>query len=254
MQQPITIVILGAGNIATHLLEAFAKTSLVEVLQVYNHHQDKLESFNLPTTTSLHELVTADVYLLAVKDDAVATLSSKLPTNVLVVHTSGSKAMTELKNVGRKGVFYPLQSFTKGISVNFKEIPICLEAEIKEDYNTLQIVAEAISDHVRPINSQQREVLHLSAVFVNNFSNYLYTVAEDLCKLNKVSFDVLHPLIIETARKATVNSPRNNQTGPAVRKDSMTLQKHIGQLENSSYKHIYQSLTKAIQDYHLDNL
>ncbi len=250
---PLKLVILGAGNIASHLVTAFTQTPSVEVVQVYNRSAKNLESFKYPTTTSLSELMQADVYILAVKDDAIAELSSKLPSEIFVVHASGAKPMSELKNTGRKGVFYPLQSFTKGISVNFKDIPICLEAESDNDYKTLKVIAQAISNNVFNITSRQREALHLGAVFVNNFSNYMYTIAEDLFKTHNVPFEVLHPLILETARKATINSPRDNQTGPAIRKDHKTIEKHLEHLGDTNFKDIYKLLTEGIQNQNRDN-
>jgi len=246
----LSVVIIGAGNVATHLLHAFTQASTIEVVQLYARSKKSLLPFksSVATTHSLKELATADVYIIAVADDAITEVSKKfLLKNVLVVHTSGSVSMNALDGKFRKGVFYPLQTFTKGTIVDFNTIPICIEAVQNEDLVILEKLASAISDAVYFIDSEQREDLHIAAVFVNNFTNHLYHIGQQICDQNKVPFEILKPLIQETAAKVTKISPLEAQTGPAKRKDAKTITKHLHQLPEN-YKEIYALLTKSISN------
>jgi predicted short-subunit dehydrogenase-like oxidoreductase (DUF2520 family) len=148
----------------------------------------------------------------------------------------------------RKGVFYPLQTFTKNNAVDFKIIPICIESQNASDYQLLQNVAQAISDSVFAINSEQRKALHLAAVFVNNFTNHLYKIGNDICIENNVPFEILKPLIQETAEKITQLSPNEAQTGPAIRNDIETINAHLSFLSDENQKNIYNILTQSIQN------
>ena len=156
--------------------------------------------------------------------------------------------MTDLENKNRKGVFYPLQTFSKNAVVNFEAIPICLESENNDDYKLLETVAKSISDKVFNINSNQRKALHVSAVFVNNFVNHLYKIGNDICIENNIPFEILQPLITETANKITSLSPNEAQTGPAKRNDTQTINTHLQFLSDENQKEIYKILTKSIID------
>ncbi|HET8839620.1 MAG TPA: DUF2520 domain-containing protein [Flavobacteriaceae bacterium] len=245
------LVILGAGNVATHLFQAFFEAENCVVVQVYNRSESPLEAFSekTSTTTSLKNLEEADMYLICTKDDAVEYLAQEISNkNKLVAHTSGSLPLLDVSK--KNGVFYPLQTFSKEVPVNFSEIPICLEASDRNSLNLLRNLAENISRKTYPISTEQRKALHLAAVFACNFTNHLYAVAEEICAENKVSFEILHALISETARKATVTSPEKIQTGPAVRNDVKTIKRHLEQLENPNFKEIYTLLTESIQKKH----
>jgi predicted short-subunit dehydrogenase-like oxidoreductase (DUF2520 family) len=132
--------------------------------------------------------------------------------------------------------------------VNFKEVPLCLEAENESDLELLKKVATAISDKVFEINSEQRKSLHVSAVFVSNFVNHLYHIGNKICNEHNVPFDILKPLIMETAHKIEMLSPQDAQTGPAKRKDTTTINKHLALLSDENQKEIYKLLTKSIID------
>ena len=245
----ISIVLLGTGNVASNLFEAFTKTDEVELKQVYGRNLLALEPFKntVPSITSLDKLATADIYLLAISDGSIAQVSESLKNrNGLVVHTSGSTNMKDLKP-SRRGVFYPLQTFSKGKRVDFSEIPICVEAENEKDVLLLETLGRSISNKVHRISSKQREKLHLSAVLVNNFPNHLYTIAEELCSENDISFNLLQPLISETVDKIRFLSPQEAQTGPAKRNDVMTMQHHLEQLTNPLHKKIYQLISESIK-------
>ncbi|MDC1323970.1 DUF2520 domain-containing protein [Polaribacter sp.] len=228
----ISILIIGDGNVASHLYQAFLKADAVIVT--------KIKSRNLT------DIPNADVTIIAVSDDTIAEVSSKIP-NSLVVHTSGSVAMNSLNNKGRKGVFYMLQTFSKNKIVDFSEVPFCLEAENEKDYILLELLANLIGKKIYAINSEQRKALHIAAVFVNNFTNHMYKTGSDICAENNVPFAILEPLIKETATKIETLSPAAAQTGPAIRKDQRTINEHLALL-NKQQQEVYTTVTKSIQN------
>ena len=246
----IKVIILGFGNVGKHLYQAFSRTSEIEIIQIYNRSPINLpEGFQTSFTKEISQLKEADLYIIAVPDDSIKELSETLPIkNKLVVHTSGSVSLNHLSDSNKKGVFYPLQTFSKNAEVDFKTIPICIEANNKEDLELLKQLGSFITDHVKEINSNERKQLHLSAVFVNNFVNYLYQVGSDLLLENSLSFDLLKPLIKETANKIENLNPADSQTGPAKRNDLKTIENHLHLLEGSPYKELYHKLTKSIQE------
>ncbi len=244
----INIVILGGGNVAYHLTNALLQNSAVNVVQVYNRSLEKIDCFKNITliTNNLSELKEADIYILAVSDNVISELSSTLNLkNKLVVHTSGSMALDELKSTSKKGVFYLLQSFSKERGIDFSTVPICIEAETDEDLHLLETLAKSMSKNCYRINSNQRKSLHAAAVFVNNFVNHLYHIGHEICEQNKVPFEILLPLILETANKITTLSPHEAQTGPAKRSDTKTIEKHTAMLTKNQQE-IYALLTKSI--------
>ena len=246
----IKIAIIGGGNVATHLVNAFSKTKEVALVQMYARNITQIEHLKhkTPITNSLDLLVDADIYIIAVSDDAIANVSSKIDKkNSLVLHTSGSAAINTLKNNGRKGVFYLLQSFSKDKNVNFDEIPFCLEAENKQDLVLLESLAKSIGKKIYHINSAQRKQLHVAAVFVNNFTNHMYKIGADICEKHQIPFEILHPLIQETSAKITELTPKNAQTGPAKRNDRKTIKNHLDLLTEKQQE-IYQLITKSIQN------
>lgn len=244
----IKVVILGGGNVAFHLTSNFFKIKQVKVIQVYNRNIDTIAHLKSKTaiTNNLNELKDADIYIISVSDDAVLEISSKLSfKNKLVVHTSGSIAMSDLLSKSNKGVFYPLQSFSKNSKIDFSTIPICIEAEKDEDLVLLEKIGNLISKHIYFIDSEQRKQLHIAAVFVNNFVNHLYHLGNEICDNNNIPFDILQPLINETAKKITSLPPFEAQTGPAKRNDLKTIEKHKAMLTNNQQE-IYTLLTKSI--------
>ena len=244
----LTAVVLGTGNVATQLCKAFESNAILQIVQVYGRSKEKLHPFKtVPNhTTQLEELLPADLYFLAVSDKAIQELSQKLPPlNGLVVHTSGGVSLEALSQT-RKGVFYPLQTFTKGKVLDFSTIPICIEAKQKEDVMLLKKVAQSISSQVQELTSAQRAKLHLSAVLVNNFTNHLFYQAAALCKAHEIDFQLLVPLITETVEKIRTLPPYVSQTGPARRQDVLTMQGHLSQLEDPLQKKIYQLMSESI--------
>lgn len=246
----LNIVLLGTGNLSRHLFEAFSKAKGVDVIQVVGRNLNDLAWFSHHTAVSndFSEIFDADVYLISVKDDAIAEVSGFLAKKKgIVAHTSGAMAMNAIQ-AHKKGVFYPLQTFSKGRKVDFKTIPICIEASDTASLNKLSQLGRCVSENVREIDSTQREKLHLAAVFVNNFTNYLYGVGESICLENEVSFDLLIPLILETAQKVQDLSPTKAQTGPARRNDEKSMQKHLELLTDKHTKSLYTLLSQAIKE------
>jgi predicted short-subunit dehydrogenase-like oxidoreductase (DUF2520 family) len=246
----IKVVVIGSGNVAQHLIAILLQTKDVALVQAFARNPSQLNSL-LPSTkiTSDYQKISeADVYIVSVSDNSIGAVTAQLPfENRLVVHTSGSSSLSVIDPKNRAGVFYPLQTFTKGKKIDFTTIPICLETEYATDYTLLQKLGQCISEKVVLINSEQRKSLHVAAVFVCNFVNHLYQIGNEICEENDVPFEVLHPLIQETAHKITELSPREAQTGPALRNDTKTIEKHLDFLENPEYKNLYQLLTQSIQ-------
>jgi len=247
----IKVVVIGSGNVAHHLIQAFAKSKKIDVTQVFSRQKKTVIPLfdSIKITDNFNDLVKADLYVIAVSDDAIAKVSTQLPfENRLVVHTSGSVSLDALDKKNRKGSFYPLQTFSKKAEVDFSQIPIFLESENETDFELLEKVAEVISNKVYKINSEQRKALHVSAVFVNNFVNHLYQIGNEICVENKVPFEVLKPLILETANKVMRLSPKEAQTGPAIRNDKQTIASHLDFLLDENQKNIYKTLTQSIQN------
>lgn len=247
----IKVVLIGSGNVAQHLIKAFSKSKNIDLAQVFSRQKESLVPLldSHKITDNYTDLAEADLYILAVSDDAIAAVSSQLPfENRLVVHTSGSISIDLLDNKNRRGVFYPVQTFSKNVAVDFSEIPICLESENDVDFDLLKKVAYSISNKVFKISEVQRQALHVSAVFVNNFVNQLYQIGNEICLENNISFEVLKPLILETANKGTTLSPKEAQTGPASRNDNTTIERHLNFLSDENRKNIYKIITQSIQN------
>jgi predicted short-subunit dehydrogenase-like oxidoreductase (DUF2520 family) len=253
----LQVVIIGSGNVAQHLIRAFSINAGVQLKQVFARQPECLLHL-LPAdkiTGSYNEIVDADIYIIAVSDDAISEVSAQLTfNNRLVVHTSGSAALEVIGNQNRRGVFYPLQTFSKNKSVDFTTIPICIESEFNDDFSTLKNLGHTLAKNIYEINSAQRQALHVAAVFVNNFTNHLYSIGSNICKENEIPFDILKPLILETADKINTLTPLEAQTGPAVRNDKNTIQRHLDKLNDENRKNIYTLLTQSIQKAHEQKL
>ena len=247
----LSIVLLGTGNVARHLFDAFLNFDEIKVAQVVGRNQAALQYFEeaVSTSTDFKKLAEADIYIIAISDDAVAAVSEDLAIkNMLLVHTSGSVDMSELSRENRAAVFYPLQSFSKDRELNFKDVPICIEAERKADLETLKKLAAILGNEVFLVSSEQRRSLHLAAVFVNNFVNHLYTIGHEICLEQQLPFSILKPLILETCKKIEEIPPLKAQTGPAMRNDLGTMEKHKDLLQKEINKKIYSLLSASIQE------
>lgn len=246
----IRITIIGSGNVAQHLIKAFTKSDGIEIGQVFSRKKESLIHLidSDKIVTDFLDLKEADLYVISITDDAISEVSGLLPfQNQLVVHTSGTSSIAILNSKNRRGIFYPLQTFSKNKTVDFSIIPICLEAENDTDYNVLETVAKSISNAVFSISSEQRKALHVSAVFVNNFTNHLYQIGQEICNEHQMSFEILKPLIQETTDKIKTLNPIDAQTGPAKRNDLGTIEAHLNYLTDQNQKDIYKILTQSIQ-------
>lgn len=247
-----SIVLFGAGNVATHLFSALSAAEGYKVIQVYNHQKERLEEFKdkVPVTSDFTEVFPADIYILALKDEAIPLLAEKLLfKEALMLHTSGSTPLSVFENFSKKGILYPLQTFSKNKAVDFKAVPLCIEAGNDQQLQEIKELAEQLSEKVFEISSEQRKALHLAAVFVSNFSNYMYSLGDEICRENDLPFEILHPLILETALKATGMAPADAQTGPAKRNDFNIIESHLS-LISGERKKIYQLLTESIRQLH----
>ena len=247
----LKVVIIGSGNVAHHLVSVFLQSPDVEILQAFARNKTAFGEL-LPKdkiTTSFQDLTDkADIYIIAVTDDAIEAVSTSLPfKDKLVVHTSGGVTISQLDSKNRRGVFYPLQTFSKDKKVDFSTIPICLETENEADYVIVKQLANSISDNVYSISSRQRKALHVAAVFSSNFVNYMYTIGNAICNDNDIPFDILKPLILETADKVKYMSPLRAQTGPAIRNNTKTIESHLAFITKPNQREIYSLLTQSIQ-------
>jgi predicted short-subunit dehydrogenase-like oxidoreductase (DUF2520 family) len=247
------IVIIGSGNVAEHLIRAFNLSENSEVVQLYSRNiitgKEISNKCNVPFTNELEEIIEADLYIIAVIDSAINEISTALPFNDrLVVHTSGATNIDVINYKNRQAVFYPLQSFTKGKKIDFSTIPICIETIDKEDCKLLFEIGRSISNTVSQVSSEQRQYLHASAVFVNNFTNHMFHIGKEIAEHHNVDFELLKPLIKETIDKLQHKTPKEAQTGPAVRGDKSTMKKHLKLIPNEKHREIYRLITESIFD------
>lgn len=248
---------IGAGNLATNLAFALFESGY-EICEIYSRTEESAKSLaclvNSTHTTNLEKLeLNADIYFVALKDDAINEILQKIDwDNKLIVHCSGSLPMDVLSSFSdNTGVFYPLQTFSKNRKVSFMEIPVFIESSDSDNEKKLVELARNISENVFVMNSEQRKYLHVSAVFACNFVNHFYTIGSEILKKNNIPFEVLRPLILETALKVQEMDPEKAQTGPAVRFDQTIVSKHLQLLEGiGNYSELYNSVTKSIFDFH----
>ncbi len=247
-----SIVILGAGNVAFHLTRALIENTL-NVRQIFNRTLEKAqeigEANRISYTDKISEIEKADLYIIASADSGIEEFSHYIPyDDVLVVHTSGSSPMSTLKGDYRKGVLYPLQTFSRERNMRYDNIPFFIEAENPEDLIKLNNLAKRVSNEVHELDFAARMQVHMTGVWANNFVNHLYYIAGNICEQNNVPFDVLLPLIQETANKVIELHPKDAQTGPAKRGDQLIIDRHLEELQNDSrLLQIYQIMTDSIK-------
>jgi len=250
------ITLIGAGNVGTHLAKRLSEKGY-RVTEVFNRDKAKAQALaeviGAVATDQLTEVSPhGGLYLLAVRDDAIAETGRRLSdaglTEGLFVHTSGATPASVLQPYFKRyGIFYPLQTFSQNRTPDFSEIPICIQASLPEDETLLNNLAESIGKQAVSMGEQQRIALHVAAVFVNNFSNYLYQTGQQILEKEQLNFELLLPLIRETAEKVRYLSPEAAQTGPAVRGDEKTIARHLAYLqEMPEAANLYERITKLI--------
>lgn len=252
------IVLIGAGNAGFHL-GCRLKECGEDILQVFSrnllHAKELGEKIEARFIDDLDQTDRhADLYILAVHDDAIAEVAEKLATLGLrekfVVHTSGATPKTVFENTGllRYGVFYPLQTFSKKRRPDFTQIPLCIDADLEADLEILRQLAQKISPNVFVINDEERAVLHVAAVFVNNFANHLFHAGHTILTSENLPFDLLLPLMRETVAKLEAGTPADMQTGPAIRGDEATIRRHLTYLKKfPQFAGLYRTLTESIR-------
>ncbi|QNF32928.1 DUF2520 domain-containing protein [Adhaeribacter swui] len=257
MASPLSVALIGAGNVAWHLGRALEQAGNHVVL-VYSRTLVKAEFLSEtllhahPTQNPDFSLVAADVFIIALKDDVVVEFLKKavFPRSSLVVHTSGSLPLTifEQHAAIRGGVFYPVQTFSRAVAMDLKQTPIGIEASTPDDVSLLKNLAFSISEKVFDLPSDARKVIHLAAVFACNFTNHLLGISHDLLTQQQLNFTVLQPLVTETIQKAFAHAPFQVQTGPAVRFDQKIIEQHQQLLQDKpDYAEVYALLTEHIQ-------
>ncbi len=261
LQNPVHISFVGAGNIAWHLAPALHKKGYI-IDTIYNRSVENAEVLAakvLAKAASLDTLsqVSADILILAIADKGIDTVVKHLlPSNMLLVHTAGSVPMQTLSAAGhqRIGVLYPLQSFSKTKELDLSKVPFFIEAAHQEDFALLQEVAHSWSDKVIAANSEERQQLHIAAVFACNFTNAMYGIAAQLMEEKKMDFSLLMPLIKETYQKIENLHPLAAQTGPASRGDTLTIEKHLSHLsQNPKQQSVYKLLSQYIENQIIKN-
>lgn len=248
------IAVIGAGNVATHLALNLNIQNDVEIIQIISKTNESAQilakKINCSYSNDFNKIKKADLYIISTNDDSIEYVATneKLK-NKFLVHTSGSTEMKILSKYSDKfGVFYPMQTFKKDVNVDFKEIPLFIEASNFELLEDLEFLAKKISNNVHKIDSNQRMNLHIAAVFINNFTNHLFYIAEEILKVNSLESNVLKPLIDETLKKLKSNKPLQNQTGPARRKDFKIIEKHLKNLSDikPDFTEIYKAISESI--------
>lgn len=254
----MNVVFIGAGNVATHL-SSIIKKGGHSVLQVFSKTKDSSETLAAKiqcecTTDYLKIRKDADLYIITVSDKAIDDVVGEIAhinPEALWVHTSGSVSIDSIKS-SRRGVLYPLQTFSKQRVLNSSDIPFFIESNNVEDLELLKNFASSISSNVHVLDSEKRKFIHLAAVFCCNFVNHCCTLSSNILNEKGIPFDIMLPLIDETIAKLHELPPLDAQTGPAVRFDKNVIDKHLALLENKKdAQNIYTVMSKSIHDNHL---
>lgn len=250
-----SIVMVGAGNLATQLARAFYRKGF-RIVQVFSRTEEAASALALEVeaawTANIADLVgDAQLYVVALTDEVLPSLVSRLVAgreSGVWVHTAGSLPVDVWAgHVSRYGVFYPMQTFSKRHEVDFSQIPVFVEGSNAEVTAFIHAVASAVSEQVYEASSEQRRYLHLAAVLACNFTNHLYSLASDLLTRHGLPFEALLPLIDETARKVHFLTPCAAQTGPAVRGDQAVMERHLSLLAaDPDLQELYRRMSAGI--------
>lgn len=257
MAENYNIACIGAGRVASHLLPALQQAGQ-NIVTVVSRSISSARRLADITGSGCSDDISSidpglDILFLTVPDHALPGIFNQINWfRGIVVHTSGSYSIDdpEVLNL-QHGCFYPLQSFTINRSLNFNTIPVFVEGSDETVANVLINLARLITGRVYRLNSDNRAILHLAAVFANNFTNHMLTISEEILERSGLGRDVMHDLIRETFERFIEGSPAASQTGPAVRGDHPTIEKHLKLLSFSGeFKELYQFLTDSIQGYY----
>ena len=251
------IGIVGSGNVAFHLAKAFQENVEEQSLFIHSRNKNAAQEiavkFQFKYINNFNDFIAqCDLIIFAVTDDAIEILAENITTtNKILAHTSGVKSMHQFKNASQDyGSFYPLQTFTKNREVDFKKVPLLIDASNEKTKQILLFFAHLLSNKVKEVKDEERALIHPAAVMVNNFTNHLFTLAKDYAESKNLDFEILHALIEETAQKAIEQNPKEIQTGPAMRKDGSTINQHLEMLEDPQLKELYLWFTQSIGKYY----
>lgn len=253
------VVLIGAGNVGWHLGRRLKERG-INIAQVFSRSLERAETLGTelacPVTNRLQEITPLDhcLYLLAIKDDNIEAVAGELAylsnSRRAIAHTSGAVESSVLKDhFENYGVFYPLQTLSRDRPVDFEKLPLCVYSPNGPVENALKELAQKLSSQVQVINDNERKILHVAAVFVNNFSNHLFVVGKQIVEKEGLSFDLLRPLIAETAAKVMENAPESMQTGPAIRGDQKTILSHLRYLQKyPEFQNLYRVISHSIEN------
>jgi predicted short-subunit dehydrogenase-like oxidoreductase (DUF2520 family) len=254
------ISFIGAGRVASSLCrEMFNSGYRIDLIISENENNGNqiASSCNAHWSSKPVFSSSTNVILVAVPDHKLKSILSsiKCSPDTVVAHTAGSIGIDIFpEKIIHKGVFYPLQTFSKNRTICFRNIPLLLESSDEKTSATLNQIAGSLSTMVYQVETQKRRMLHLAAVFVNNFTNHMLVQGKDIASKAGYSFEILTPLIQETIAKALDSGPENSQTGPAIRNDKNTIEKHLELLSYSpELQKIYEVLTDSIIKYYKVN-
>lgn len=249
------VTLVGAGNVAHNFGKAFRQAGYL-INEIYSRTTKSAvllsQTLNCNFITDLSLLnKNTDLIVISVNDDALPEVLDKIKLkDIPIVHTSGSNPIDVFKDKGFKnyGIFYPVQSFSKNETESLIPIPICVEGCNRDMENLLLSFASSVTKKVYVLDSEKRKALHVAAIFANNFTNHLYHVAHDLLNKHKISFEIIRPIIEKTSDKIKTDTPKNAQTGPAVRNDNRVIEDHLNFLSKyDDYKEIYRLMTDSIK-------
>ena len=251
------IAIIGTGNVA-YTYSKVLKNNGINLKYVFARNKDRISEienlFGVEAISDYEKLQTCDLIIIAVKDDAIGAVAEKLHNyKGVLVHTSGTQNSTILQSVENHGIIYPLQTLTKDYDVDFKSVPVLINASSSDVKDKLRCIAKKMSDVVIECSDEDRRYIHMNAVYVSNFVNVMLQIGEKLLKKKSLDISILEPLVRETVNKAFSMGAEKALTGPARRGDKETINKHLDLLKNTEEEtEIYKLLTNYIINKYLE--
>jgi len=246
----INVTIIGTGNLAFHLSKVFLKNQKINLVEICGRKKNLPIEFNhyINYSNNISRIKNSDICFICVSDDQIENISKNLKTedSTIVLHCSGSTSIDVLSNHNSYGVFYPLQTFSLKKNINFSNIPIIIEGNSNKNLNIIRDLSLMLSNKALKASSKQRLAIHISAVFTNNFTNYMRIVADEILKSNEIDTKILNPLTFETFDKLKYLSSKEAQTGPAIRNDLKTIKKHLNLLKGTGHEKVYETISSQI--------
>lgn len=254
MHRP-SISFIGSGNVAWHLAQAFSASGF-EVMEIFGRSKKGTQALAalckaIPKSLSDGIDTKADVLLLCVPDQVISNLVPQLShLKSVLIHTAGTLDLEEIRHPSGYGVFYPLQTFTRGFEIHLEQVPILIEASDKRVMGMLEHLGNSLSCKVEVCSSERRKRIHLAAVWASNYSNHMMEIASGILREQDIPFHFIHELLGETLRKAMILGTEKAQTGPALRRDEKVIQAHLELLRDDKLKALYALIAASVQDRH----